>query len=59
MRYRLRTLLIAVTFTGMTCGNWAMVLDALRKGQVSIAQLLVVVAVWALGILVMVPRRVT
>jgi len=57
MRYRLRTLLIAVTFVGMTCANWAMALDSVRKGQVNILQLLVVVSAWALGVFLLVPRR--
>jgi hypothetical protein len=57
MPFRLRTLLIALTFAGMWCGNWALALDAVRKGQVNIAQLLVIVFVWAFGIFLIVPRR--
>jgi hypothetical protein len=57
MRFRLRTLMIAVTLAGMTCAYWMMALDSARKGQVNITQLLVIVLAWAFGIFMLVPRR--
>jgi len=57
MRYCLRTLLIALTFAGLTFGGWSLSLNAATRGRVHMAQPLVLLACWAAAILVIVPRK--
>jgi hypothetical protein len=58
MRFPLRTLLIATTFAGLTCGGWSLSLNAAARGGVNVAaQLLILLASWVVAVIFIVPRR--
>ena len=50
IQFSLRTLLIAVTAAGMTCGFWARAHDAVRNGRLNFAQMLVLLLLVTTGL---------
>ena len=57
VQYRLRTLLVATTLTGLTLGGWALAMNAVGRGTVNLAQLSGLCAAWLVTLLAGVPRR--
>jgi len=49
MQFRLRTLLIVVSYAALCCGNWVAVFDTLRPGRLNLVQLLIVIAAWGIA----------